>query len=324
MLFLGNNLVYSIGQNGIADAVAKTKYSGSVYVKNSCLTIINALNNTEARDGWMQRPFDLLNYSGNQALGGTPDVGGFEVEATFISTKESGWGTLWGCRVGTSGRVTRMNILISSGKQVSTGLSILPSANPTYGESLLNRKVTIRFIVLPTTSDEYLHAYSGRIIVKDAETDEILTDETEVFGDNAASDAMFSNYTTFWSEPLTWFYRASSNNPNSIGYGANGFEGYFFGARIYVNPLGIDTSLPTRIPVITLTPVKGGQIFNGTHTFSNRWSMPITKDGIAFEVNDVTKWSSQGVYNKQRNDYITMEMQVTQNFQSASNIVYMD
>ena len=321
MLFLGNNLVYSMGSNSIANATAKTPYSGSVYVKDSCLIIDDYQNTRQSRSDWMQRPFDLLNYSGNQTLGGTPDVGGFEVEATFITTKESGWGTLWGCRVGTSGRVTRMNILLGNDQQVSTGLSILPSTNPSYGYSLLGRKVTVRFIVLPTTSESYTHAYSGRIIVTDANTGEVLTDETDVFGDNASSDAMFSTYTTFWSEPLTWFYRASSNNPNNIGYGANGFEGYFFGAKVYVNPTGADTNIPTRVLMQNFVPVKAGEVFNGTGAFVGPIPIKIERDGVVVERMEMY-WFDRGVYNM--GTTITPQLVNTVQFKSHSKITYID
>ena len=324
MLFLGNNLVYSMGSNNIANVTAKTQYSGSVYVKNSCLIINNNQNTNQSRSGWMQRPFDLLNYSGNQTLGGTPDVGGFEVEATFIPTKESGWGTLWGCRIGTSGKVTRLNILIDSNQQISMGASILPSTNPSYGYSLLGRKVTVRFICVPVEPQEpdyFNHSYLGRIIVKDS-SGTTLTDETQIFGDNASLDAMFSTYTSFWSEPLTWFYRASSNNPNNIGYGANGFEGYFFGAKVYLNPTGADTNIPTRILIQNYVPVKTGQLFTGTGAFVGIEPTRVERDGIVVERIDMQNGFDIGNYDSGAR--FAFEMQNTSQFQWQSQVTYVD
>lgn len=310
-----------MGSNSIANATARTQYSGSVYVKDSCLIINNEQNTHDYRFYYLQRPFDLLNYSNQQVLDGTPDVGGFEVEATFVTTKESGWGTLWGCRVGTRGKITRLNILINSSQQISIGASILPSTNPTYGDSLLGRKVTARLIVLPTTSESYAHAYSARIIVTDVNTGEVLTDETGVFGDNVASDAMFSTYTSFWSEPLTWFYRASSDNPNNIGYGANGFEGYFFGAKVYVNPTGADTNIPTRVLMQNYVPVRRGQTFEPTGAFTEQEPINIEKDGVVVELISMPAFDSR-IYNI--GTRYAIPLQTTAQFQTHSQITYMD
>ena len=96
-----------------------------------------------------------------------PPAGGFEVEATFIPKRENGWCTLWGTRVGTTGKVTRTNILVDSIHKISQGISYDPSTNPSYGDSIINKKVHVRLICLPTISPQYQHAYSGRIIAEE-------------------------------------------------------------------------------------------------------------------------------------------------------------
>lgn len=322
MLYLGNNLVYSIGSSTVADAPGRTENHGSVYVEQSCLIPYNyAIQNT-TRNYFMQRTFDLLNYSGTKSLGGEPDVGGFEMEATFRSVKDTGWGTLWGARVATSGRVTRVNLLTGNSFQVSQGISFSPSTNPAYGDSILGRKINVRFICIPTVSETYAHAYSGRVIVKDADTNELLTDETDIFGDNFSSNALFSTYTTFWKEPLSWFYRASSYTPANIGYGTADFKGYFFGGAIYVNPLGIDQNIPARIPIHVLTPLKAGTTFVGSGVFNT--SDGITRvysgDCIIDEIINMYDFD-RGSYNYRQ---FVVNMQNASQFQQHSIIKYID
>lgn len=310
MLYQNGKPVLFMGNNSIKYTALRSRYSGSVHIANTCLIMDNAANQSSTRADLPQRIFDLLNYNGLNSLGGTPAAGGFEIEATFESDKlGSGFQTICGCRVGTSGKVTRANVLIgSTAQQISIGLSNDPSTNPAYGDSLIGKKVHIRFICVPVTDQNYDHAYSGRIIVEDADTGITLTDETQVFGDNFGygNNAMFSTYTNFWCEPLTWFYRASSYNPNNIGYGDYGFEGYFWGGAIYINPTGADVNIPTRTIVVRLTPNKEGH--NGA-----------TVDGVFYEAQNLSQLDL-GVYELG----ISGQMVVCSQFVPYSEIKYID
>ena len=297
MLYLGTQPVYSIGDKALQTASFKdTRHSNSLYVANACLVARYASQTGNTRNVWMDRVYDWINYS-NIPFGDTPPAGGFEVEAVIEPVEASAYYTLWGTRTGTIGKITRANILINGSGQISQGLSVLPSTNPAYDGNLFGRKIHVRLICLPTTSEDYTHAYSGRIIVEDAITGETLTDETEIFGDvnGTASNAMFSNWSTFYRFHSAWFSRNRYANPIQNTPSANDFKGYFFGGAVYINPTGADGSIPTRVPVQILTPVKAGQTYEykfGAGAYTG--STTIQETGVFVEIVDIEILMSTG------------------------------
>lgn len=305
MLYVDGKPLISIGKGNVITKVPNhdPKYIGSVYVKNTCMVRVLTGTTSNYRVPAMNRFYDLLCWKGGNASSATnkPSAGGFEIEMTFESTKsDDNWQTIIGARGGSVSAIQRINMLISSAGQIQHGVSQIPSSNTGYGDvSLIGRKVTARQIIIPTTSETYKHAYSSRIIVTDCETNETLVDETDVFGENAGKDLMVTNGGTFYRFPWALFYRASTYTPSSQTSGANGFEGYFWGGKIYANPTGIDSTFPTRVPIHVFTPAQKGVPFDGTRTFDWGSTTPYTpqKDCVMAETVDVVSWSS-GIYNK--------------------------
>lgn len=287
MLYLGRRPLF-IGKKFITNSKMKNDWVGGLYVKDSCLVRYPLQVTSTARDRHMDRIYDWLNYR-NNAIGGTVPSGGFEVEATFIPLRDDGWYALWGTRVGTTGKVTRTNVLIESTGEMSQGTSCQPSGNIAQGESVIGRKITTRYICLPTTSDLYAHAYSSRLIVTDANTGEVLSDNTEIFGDNFTSDAMFSTYTNFYKFHNAWFSRNRYANPMQNASTGADFEGIFFGGAIYINPTGEDSGVITRFPVQYMTPAKKGiQIQLKMRNSSQEVVSYIPEsDGVVYETSEI-------------------------------------
>ena len=288
MLFLGRKPILFMGNKTLENSKMVNEYSGGVYVKDACLVGYLASLTATTRNTQMVRVYDWLNYK-NVRIGETRPAGGFEVEATFISLRprSEGWGCLWGARLGTTGKVTRTNILISSKMQISQGISHLSETNAEYGGSILGKKVTVRLICLPTTDATMGNAYSGRLILTDANTGELLVDRTEIWGDDfgVGKDAMFSTVTTFYRFQPAWFSRARYANPNSNATTEHDFEGIFFGGAIYLNPTGADQSIPTRVPLHYLTPVKGGTVYQCRMKDSGYYydTFNVQADGVVME-----------------------------------------
>lgn len=294
MLYMGRNPLFLMGNNSIATAKMKNDFAGGLYVKEACLVTDYNSRTMQYRENHMDRVYDWLNYNGLGTFGETPPAGGFEVEATVIPLRQDSWCTLWGTRVGTAGKVTRANIIFATKHMISQGLSYLPSDNAEYGNSLLGRKVNIRLICLPTTSEVYQHAYSGRIIVTDANTGELISDNTDIWGDNwgYGNNAMFSAYTTFYRFHSGWFSRNRYTNPAQNASTGQDFEGVFFGGAVYINPTGADTSIATRIPIQILQPVKAevpciGKMDDHRQVLSGA-------DGVMFETADIDTALSTG------------------------------
>lgn len=287
MLYFGREPVVFMGNKTIASDKMKNEWSGGLYVKDACLVTDYNTRTTPNRDSHMDRVYDWINYS-DIPYGETPPVGGFEVEATVILLRQDSWSTLWGTRVGTTGKVTRANIIFSNRHQISQGLSYLPSDNAEYGGSLLGRKVTVRLICLPT-HEVYEHAYSGRVIVTDANTGELISDNTDIWGDDwgFGKNAMFSNVTTFYRFHSAWFSRNRYANPASNTSTGQDFEGVFFGGAVYINPTGADTTIAERIPVQYLQPVKAGR--NVISKFNTDKQYTILRTGVFYETVDIEK-----------------------------------
>lgn len=297
MLYLGTQPVYSIGDKALQKTAFKDmRHANSLYIENACLIARYASQSGSTRNSWMDRVYDWLNYS-NIPFGETPPAGGFEVEAIIEPAEADAYYCLWGTRNGTAGKTTRANILINASGQISQGLSITPSSNPAYGGNLFGRKVHVRMICLPTTSPDYTHAYSGRVIVEDAITGETLTDVTEIFGDNLGTgeNAMFSDTTTFYRFHSAWFSRNRYANPVQNASQGYDFKGYFFSGAVYINPTGADSSIPTRVPVQILTPVKAGQTYEykfGAGAYTG--STTIQETGVFVEIIDIEILMSTG------------------------------
>jgi len=293
MLYMGRNPLFLMGNNYIATAKMKNEFAGGLYVKEACLVTDYNSRTGKTRDSHMDRVYDWLNYNGLGTFGETPPAGGFEVEATVIPLRKDSWCTLWGTRVGTSGKVTRANIIFSNSRTISQGLSFLPSDNAEYGGSLLGRKVTVRLICLPTYG-VYEHAYSGRVIVTDANTGELISDNTDIWGDNwgYGNNAMFSAYTTFYRFHSGWFSRNRYANPAQNTSTGQDFEGVFFGGAVYINPTGADTSIATRIPIQILQPAKAG--VNCIGKMDNQPVVWSRRDGVMFETADIDTALSTG------------------------------
>ena len=181
--------------------------------------------------------------------------------------------------------------MIGNRQQVSQGISHLPEKNTEYGNSIQGKKLNVRLICVPTTSEIYDNAYSGRLIVTDVTTGEVLTDNTEIWGDDfgVGKDAMFSTVTTFYRFQPAWFSRGRYANPNSNVTTHHDFEGLFFGGAVYLNPTGADDSIQTRVPVQYLTPVKGGTVYkckmiNGSQYMN---TFDVTSDGVVVEIANI-------------------------------------
>ena len=292
MLFLGRQPILFMGNKTLENSKMKNEYSGGLYVKDACFVAYSSSLTAQTRNMNMARVYDWLNYK-NVAIGGTRPAGGFEVEATIISLRDRsyGWSCLWGARLGTTGKVTRTNILIGSKQQISQGISHLSEKNAEYGSSIQGKKLNVRLICVPTTSEIYGNAYSGRLIVTDVTTGEVLTDNTEIWGDDfgVGKDAMFSTVTTFYRFQPAWFSRGRYANPTSNATTNHDFEGLFFGGAVYLNPTGADDSIQTRVPVQYLTPVKGGTVYkckmiNGSQYMN---TFDVTSDGVVVEIANI-------------------------------------
>lgn len=288
MIYLGKTPIFSMGTSRVSDG--SFGVHDALYVKNACLVARYAKQSGNTRNAYMDRVYDWLNYS-NVAFGGTPPAGGFEVETTIVPLEnDDKWQCVWGTRNGSSGYVTRANLVIGADGRVGMGLSNDPSENIYYGEPVFGRAVHIRFLCIPTTSQDYEHAYSGRLIVQDATGGTTLSDNTLVWGDNfgTGNDAMFSAITTFYTFHSAWFSRNRYQTPSQNASTGNDFHGYFLGGAVYINPTGADTSVATRFPVQALTPVKGGTKFGPSKIFNNINKSTITADGVFCETVDIT------------------------------------
>lgn len=315
MLYLGRKPIYSIGRSSVSGGSYYSRYKGSLYVKDACLVAqYYSVTSTNA-DASMDRVFDWLCYDGG-GMRENPPAGGFEVEATFIPTRSDGWCTLWGTRNGTSGKVTRANILIDSSHRISQGISFDPSDNTNYDNSILNKKVHVRLIVLPIASTTYQHAYSGRLILDDVETGQVLTDRTEVWGDNwgIGKNAMFSTVTTFYRFHSGWFSRNRYANPAQNASTGADFEGYFFGGAVYLNPTGADSNYPTRTPVQILTPCASGQVVRSQ--LNPSYTRTALSDGVMVEILDWSAW----LYNQDHPAFL-YEMKMMTNCENYTTAV---
>lgn len=308
MLFLGRQPILFMGDKTLENSKMKNEYSGGLYVKDACLVAYSSSSTAQTRNMNMARVYDWLNYK-NVAIGGARPAGGFEVEATIISLRDRsyGWSCLWGARLGTTGKVTRTNILISNKQQISQGISHLSEKNAEYGSSIQGKKLNVRLICVPTTSEIYDNAYSGRLIVTDVTTGEVLTDNTEIWGDDfgVGKDAMFSTVTTFYRFQPAWFSRARYANPTSNATTDHDFEGLFFGGAIYLNPTGADQSIPTRVPLHYLTPVKSGTVYQCRMKDSGYYydTFNVQADGVVMETAYINSIISSGTVG---NRYVRM------------------
>lgn len=333
MIYLDGNPLTSIGNSVITDVPRHNPdIIGSLYTKECYKALNNQAITSTYRSPYMWRVFDLLCYrpSGNAASAtNKAQPGGFEIEMTFKTTDVSHVQCVCGLLGGTSSTTAGVGIFIGKDTgRIGYRAGRTPTNNKYTGESVLNRKVTARLIVLPTTSETYTHAYSGQIIVTDVNTGTKLADETTVFGESLAKDMMVTNQTNFYRFLLGLFFQPNNYTPLSVAYGTNSFIGYFYGGKIYVNPTGADTTIPTRIPIHVFTPVQKGQIFAGSGVFNWNGLTPLTinADGVAIETIKMAAQSGDDCFDN--GVYTSLGLRKTlptgTNFASTSELEYID
>ena len=327
MLYMGGKPLISIGKGNVITKVPThdPKYIGSLHVKNTYLALYGQSIATTPTSPHLVRAFDMFCYKYGNASTATNKaaVGGFEIEMTFQpDEKTTSIGTVFGLLGGTGSTSAGVGIYVGTSGKIGMRAGRTPSRQ-WFGESLWGRKVTARLIILPTTSETYAHAYSGHLIVTDATTNEELTNETVVFGDNLAKDMMVTNQTNFYRFQFGLFYEANNSSPLSVVYNTQTFQGYFWGGKIYVNPTGLDETIPQRTVYHVFTPVQKGKLFTGSGVFSG--SAPLSfvpnSDGVYRETINLNRVREDHIYNERGTGSFCP---VGTNFASHSERQYID
>lgn len=299
MMYLGKTPVYSFGTSPVGETrvvMSGPDVSGSLYVKNACLLARASSQTGTARNVWMDRLYDWVNYE-NLPINSAPPPSGFEVETTIILNKEEqpAYCAIWGLRNGST-PITRANVMFKAKQGASQGLSVEPADNIEYLFKIRGKKIHVRMICVPKYNDgPYIHNWSSRLIIEDVDKGTTLLDETETFGDNENTDVLMSNITTFYRFHSGWFARNTYANPSSNYPKGNEFDGYFFGGAVYLNPTGADTRIPTRIPIQILTPVKQGQTYTIKMPGYYSGEQIIPSTGVAVEIIDIETLLSSGL-----------------------------
>lgn len=329
MLYMDGKPLISIGKGKVITKVPNhdPKYIGSLHVKNTYLALYNQSIASTSTSPFLVRAFDMFCYKyGNASTAGNKAaVGGFEIEMTFEAEDKNNnkTQTVFGLLGGTTATTAAVSMYIGTSGKIGIRAGRTPTTAQWYGDSLFGRKVTARMIILPTTSETYAHAYSGRIIVTDADTGVTLTDETAVFGDNLAKDMMVTNQTQFYRFPFGLFFTNNNSSPLSTAYADTSFQGYFWGGKIYVNPTGLDENIPPRTVYHVFTPVQANKLFTGSGVFDGSEPLSVRPgtDGVCIETINLNEVRTNNVYNIRA--YARM-CPVGTNFSSHSERQYID
>lgn len=270
MLYGSNGKLLTFGKQAVPMARIPHSHAGSLHIVNNTLwTFSTGTVTTFGRDTRMFRWYDYLNYSNIMAsiAAELPPPGGIEIECEYEPELDHDtWMCLIGSRVGTSGKVTRININVAGNGSASIGVSYNPSANTVSTTQILGRHIHERLLIIPVLDTyklaelNYTHAWEVREILTDVDSGAVIKDETTYWGDNnePGLNALTSNWSTFYRFFIGFCARVRYARGSQNVSQSSDFKGYFWGAKIYINPLGIDGDCATRALVTKIDATRYG------------------------------------------------------------------